>query len=454
MARSDIRGLPRESPLIVARAVGAASAGDSYLPTSGNGGYGVEHYELDLRYRLVTNRLEGTATIHAVSTQVLARFSLDLSRLRVSRARVQGQRGTRFSQTTHKLVIVPGTAIAADTPFTVVIDYAGAPAPRSSKWGAVGWEELDDGVLVAAQPSGAPTWFPCNDHVADKARYSIRFATDQAYAVVCNGVLAEHRNTAGQGHWRYEQDEPTATYLATVQIGRYVRTATTWNEIAGVLAYPKSIESRVLTDFEPLGAMMSLFESRFGPYPFDSYTIVVTADDLEIPLEAQSLAIFGANHVDGHRVAERLVAHELAHQWFGNSVGLGAWKDIWLNEGFACYSEWLWSEHSGGPSADTLARQFRRQLSGQSLDIVLGDPSAALMFDDRVYKRGALTLHAVRRTIGDGPFFDLLRAWTGQYRYATVSTAQFRALAAAFSTIPLDALFDGWLVGTALPRLP
>lgn len=432
--------------------IGAATAGDSYLPASGNGGYRVERYDLDVKYRVATNRLDGTAVITAVSTQPLDRFSLDLTRLRATRVRVDGERGTTFRQSPHKLTVTPSAPIPANTTFTVSVDYGGSPAPRSSAWGTVGWEELTDGVIVAAQPSGAPTWFPCNDSVADKAVYGVRVTTEQGYSVVSNGVLVEHNVARGQ--WRFEQAEPTATYLMTVQIGRYARTPIDLESVAGLLAYPKAIEQRVLTDFAGVGAMMALFERSFGPYPFPSYTVVVTADELEIPLEAQGIAIFGANHADGHGVAERLVAHELAHQWFGNSVGLAAWKHIWLNEGFACYAEWIWSEHCGNATADSLARSFRRQLAALPENIVVGDPGPKLMFDDRVYKRGALTLHALRLTIGDDAFFALVREWTTAHRHSTVTTDDFRELAATRSAVSLDALFDSWLFQTALPRLP
>lgn len=436
------------------RSVGAATGGDSYIATSGNGGYGVDHYELELRYRPVTNRLDGVATITATSTQVLERFSLDLSRLRVSRLRIDGQRGTRFIQTTHKLTVTPARPIPAGAEFTIVIDYGGAPTTRTSRWGPVGWEELADGVLVAAQPSGAPTWYPCNDVVSDKASYRIRMTIDPAYTVVCNGALIERRTVAGQGVWTFDQPEPTATYLATVQIGRYATAKRDWDSVPGTIVYPAPIEAGVFSDFGKLPEMMALFQRLFGPYPFAGYTVVVTPDVLEIPLEAQGLAIFGSNHAAGDAGWERLVAHELAHQWFGNSVGVAAWKHIWLNEGFACYAEWLWSEQNGGMSADGLARQFRRDLSGRALDITVGDPGPTLMFDDRVYKRGALTLHALRRTIGDEPFFDLLRSWALTHRFGTVTTDDFRALAATFSDKLLDRLFEGWLFSTALPRLP
>jgi len=396
--------------------------------------------------------LAGTATIYARATHLLERFSLDLVRLGVSKVRIEGHRGTRFVQTQRKVTITPAAGIPADTEFTVVLDYAGSPGPSSSRWGTVGWEELADGVIVAAQPSGAPTWFPCNDSVFDKASYGIRIATDPNYTVVCNGHLVERRVVAGQAHWHYEQSQPTATYLVTVQIGRYALEATSLDGVPGVIAYPRSIGDRVSQAFAPMTRMMALFQDRFGPYPFDDYTVVVTPDELEIPLEAQSLAIFGANHVDGG--SERLVAHELAHQWFGNSVGLAHWRDIWLNEGFACYSEWIWAEHSGGLSAHALARQYRRGVAAQPLDIVVGDPGPALMFDDRIYKRGALTLHALRNTIGDPAFFRLLQEWTSTFRCAAATTDDFRRMAAGYSSRSLDRLFDGWLFSTALPRLP
>ena len=423
-------------------------AGDPYTPGSGNLGYGVDHYDLELRYRVVTNRLEGVATITATSTQALKSVVFDLSRLTVSKVRMAGARGTKFRQSPTKLTVLPLTPIPAETEFTFTIEYAGAPRPRRTQWGLVGWEELADGVLVASQPTGAPSWFPCNDTVGDRATFSIQVAVDQAYSVIANGELVQHRMASGWGHWHYRQELPTSTYLATVQIGRYELEATPF----GTLAYPLPLRTRVHADVAAIPAMMALFEDRFGPYPFPSYSIVVTPDDLEIPLEAQGLAIFGANHIDGHGVLERLVAHELAHQWFGNSVGLARWQDIWLNEGFACYAEWLWSEHNGGPSADTMATQARRRLTIEPADLVIGNPGPALMFDDRVYKRGALTLHAVRTAIGDTSFFDLLRAWTAEHRFGTVTTDDFRRLTASFSDVDLEPIFDRWLFATAVPR--
>lgn len=401
---------------------------------------------------MLTNRLDATATIEAVSTQQLTRFSFDFNRLQAGRVLVDGRRA-KSVLSPGKLTITPATPIDSGAAFTVVIEYSGSPAPRRSAWGLVGWEELEDGVIVASQPSGAPSWFPCNDHPSDKARYSIRVTTEQAYTVLCNGVLTGHSVSSGRASWQFEQQQPTASYLATVQIGRYTTTPIELGGVPGTLAYPKEIEARVEADCGQLPGMMACFEEAFGPYPFDGYTVVTTPDDLEIPLEAQGMAIFGANHIDGEGGEERLMAHELAHQWFGNSVGLDAWQHIWLNEGFACYAEWLWSEHSGKESADSLARAARTKLKGLPADILVGDPGSADMFDDRIYKRGALTLHAVRLTIGDSAFFSLVKEWTDAHRHSTATTDDFRALAAGYDE-SLDGVFEAWLFSLPLPTLP
>jgi aminopeptidase N len=217
---------------------------------------------------------------------------------------------------------------------------------------------------------------------------------------------------------------------------------------------PPRLRAAALHDLARQPQMLALFEDRFGPYPFGGYTVVVTDDDLEIPLEAQGLSVFGANHMDGRRGSERLVAHELAHQWFGNSLTVARWRDIWLHEGFACYAEWLWSQEAGGWSADRHARSAWTRLSVLPQNLVIGDPGPHAMFDDRLYKRGALTLHALRLTVGDTAFFDILRAWTARYRHGSVSTALFVATASEVAGVFVGPLLDAWLYDEALPALP
>lgn len=425
----------------------------AYLPRSGTHDFSVLRYDLDLDYRVTTNRLDATALIRARAEVPLTSIMLDLVHLKAKKVRVDGQKRARFSQSATHLRILPAWPIPAGAEFTVEIAYDGSPVPRRTRWGTLGWEELTDGVIVASQPSGAPTWFPCNDRPSDRAAYGIRMTTEQAYTVLATGEPTGHSVSGGRGTWTFEREEPTATYLASVQIGRYTLEPRRTAGVEWVVAYPPALARRVLHDFEPVGRMLERFQTLFGPYPFPSYTVVVTEDPLEIPLESQAMATFGSSHADGRSGSERLVAHELAHQWFGNSVGLASWHDIWLNEGFACYAEWLWSEVSGGMSAAAHARIHHAALRLAPSNLLLGDPGPDSMFDDRVYKRGACLLHALRLRLGDDVFFELLRTWTRENRFGTVTSADFEALAERFSDEPLGGFFDAWLRETRLPSL-
>ena len=432
---------------------GATSLGDDYTPISGNGGYIVEHYDIDISYKMGTGRLTGTTAIQAMATEDLTRFTLDLVTLRATKVAINGVRIKSFSQSTTKLIISPPIELVRDQRFEVSIDYAGAPTPRATHWGSVGWEDLEDGVLVASQPIGAPTWFPCNDHPSIKATIDLRIATDRQYSVIASGRLESTRIDGGMRVWHYRQDEPTATYLASICIGKLELQQSVKAGVDVTFAYPKSLEKRVFADLSSTEDMIEFFSQVFGPYPFSNYTVVVTPDDLEIPLEAQNLAIFGANHMAGNGSEERLVAHELAHQWFGNSVGLKRWQDIWLNEGFGCYAEWLWSEAQGKKTTDELAAHHHALLSALPQDLILSNPTPALMFDDRVYKRGALTLHSLHHRLGSDAFFDLVRDWTSTYAHGAAGTAEFRQIAAQHSPKNLDAFFESWLDRPALPAL-
>lgn len=433
---------------------GGGSGGDRYLPGLGDDGYHVVAYDLDLDYRPRGNRLNAVADLDIVALRPLQQLSFDLSRLRVDRVMVDGVRAVDIRHTGHKLTVTLSSPLDSGAEARVTVEYSGKPAPRRSQWGPLGWEELEDGVLVASQPSGASTWFPCNDHPAEKSRYRIRIRTDAGYEAVGNGYLRESSDSGGRITRVYEQPEPTSAYLATLQIGRYVTKHGHADGTALGIIHPATLARRVNHDFAPLADMLRFFVSTFGPYPFEQFSVVVTADPLEIPLEAQAMAVFGSNHVDGASGSERLIAHELAHQWFGNSVGVAQWRDIWLNEGFACYAEWLWSEHSGGDTAEVLARAFHQRLSLLPTDILIGDPGPADMFDDRVYKRGALTLHALRRVIGDAAFRQLIIDWTTAHRHGSASTADFVAFAGARGLDGAPAFFERWLMTGELPPLP
>jgi aminopeptidase N len=431
---------------------------DPYLPGHGDPSWSAAHYALDLGYDVAGNMLRGEAVIDAVAEPEegdLSRVVLDLAGLDVVRVRVDGRPPAKYATRGNRLVVTLKTPMVAGTEFRLGVKYAGTPKPLIDKHhGDAGWEELDDGVIVAGQPHGAPTWFPCNDRPDDKASYSITVTAGADYTVVANGELTDKKRGSSTLTWRYEQVEPMATYLATVQIGHYVEHDYPGTSVPVKAVTPADVGEGFDAAFGRQPEMMAAFVDRFGPYPFASYTAVITSDDLEIPLESQGLSTFGRNFCRDDWGSIRLVAHELAHQWFGNAVTLARWQDIWLHEGFACYSEWLWSEASGGESADHWAAHHREKLAGLDQDLVLADPGPELMFDDRVYKRGALTLHALRLTVGDDAFFAVLRGWVADHSGGSVTTEEFREHAAASTGADLDALFDAWLTEEKLPDLP
>ncbi|WP_024792849.1 M1 family metallopeptidase [Tomitella biformata] len=424
---------------------------DPYAPGHGHTDYRVTRYDLELEYKVASNRLAGQAVITAVAAVDLTKLTLDLApSMGVARVSVNEARAVKFSHRRRRLSITLPRPAPVGSALRITVRYSGSPAPLAGPWGEAGFEELTEGALVAAQPTGAPSWFPCNDHPGDKASYRISIAAESQYLALANGELVSRRARAGHTTWVYEQAAPMATYLATLQIGRYELLEQP-AQVPIRAAIPPARRADFAHDFARQPQMMAVFEELFGPYPFPSYTVVVTEDELEIPVEAQAMSIFGANHCDGTNPEERLVAHELAHQWFGNSLGLRRWRDIWLNEGFACYAEWLWSERSGGPSAAALAAAAHAMLAALPQDLLPVDPGPDLMFDDRLYKRGALVLHALRGALGDEKFFALLREWTRRHRHCTVETADFLEIAASFSAVPLQPLWTDWLLSPALP---
>ena len=432
---------------------GANHSTDSYLPGHGNGGYRVLHYDLDLDYRIVSNRLAGRAVVTAVATQPLSRFTLDLGWLRVQDVRVDG-RPARYAHRPDKLQIKPERPIGAGETFRVDVRYAGAPVPISGRWGDLGWEELTDGALVASQPNGSPSWFPCDDQPGAKATFRVTVTTATPYAVLVTGDFVSRRRGAGTSTWVYERDEPTSPYLMSVQIGRYELMDLTDGGVVQHAAIPPFLRRNAAHDFGRHGEIMSAMQGLFGPYPFRKYVVVVVDDELDDPVEAQGMAVFGKNHVDGRRTHERLVVHELAHQWFGNSLTVADWRHIWLNEGFATYAEWLWSGVCGEPPTDVLAAKWYAWAKERPQNVIIADPGVDRMFDPLVYQRGALTVHALRTSIGDEAFLPLLRAWVAEHRHGTVTTEQFRAHAQRFARDPLDDLFAAWLDRPALPPLP
>ena len=427
---------------------GSGGLGDPYFPNAGNGGYDVEHYGLTLDYVRTTNRLTGTAVIRARATRSLSSFHLDLRGFAISRLLVQGKPAafTRFGQ---ELVVVPSKGLIDGQPFTVVIDYAGTPTVVTDPDGSIeGWVPTSDGAFVVCEPQGAPAWFPANDNPQDKATFEFSVTVPAGLTVVGNGVLVSSTTAGGKTTWVWREDDLMAPYLSTVTLGQFDLTISTLaSGIPSYVAVDSSISSsRAVLNKIP--AIIAYYESIFGPYPFTSVgAIVDSAPNVGYALETQSKPCFPS------MPGESTLAHELAHQWFGDSVTLERWPDIWLHEGFATWSEWIWSEHKGGTSAQQTFNQLYARPNFPGIwNPPPGNPGgAANLFTSTVYDRGAMTLQALRQRAGDEAFFQILQDWAAENRHANASTADFIALAERDSGLELDAFFQAWLYTPGKP---
>ena len=428
---------------------------DDYFPHNGDHRFEVRSYDLKIEYKPQSNHLSGRAVIEATALEDLTELTLDLRRLQVARVHIDVVNVERFDHRGARLRIRTDEVIEAGELFRITVRYHGRPTPiPDGNNDEMGWDELADGVIVAGQTNGAPSWFPCNDRPSNKASYRMSVAAPSAYRVVANGTLVSRHRGATNTTWVFEQVEPMATYQATVQIGRYVSRRLRDSAVPITYVLPARLLNRFEGAFGRQGDMMDFFVRSFGPYPFPAYTAVITDDELDIPLESQGLSVFGSNMLGDDWNSVRLVAHELAHQWFGNSLTLTDWRDIWLHEGFACYCEWLWSEESGVASAQERATHHWKALAKGSSKHHLADPGPNHMFDDWVYKRGALLLHSLRLTIGDNTFFSLLREWVALHTHGSVNTRDFIDLAEEISAVDLSDLFSEWLDEPTLPPLP
>ena len=337
------------SPVTASAVTGPQTSGDSLFPRIGNRGYNVRHYSIKLTYES-SGSIRATTTITAIASKRLSSFSLDLEGLTVGRVVVDG-RTAAYNHLGAKLVVTPRTPVTGR--FIVAVSYAGTPKPHIDPDDALdGWIPSSDGATVVSEPVGAMTWFPNNNTPRDKATFTIAVNVPKHLEVAGSGDLAGRRRHGARTTWVWRQSRPMATYLAMISIGDYdvyhstMKTATgrklpVWSFIEpslGSLASQRALIPKIIR-FE---------ERRFGRYPFGSTGIVVKNLDVDYSLETQNRPVFDATVDDLPDTAS--LVHELAHQWYGDSVTPKDWGDIWLNEGFATYAEWWWAAAHGGPS--------------------------------------------------------------------------------------------------------
>jgi aminopeptidase N len=329
----------------------------------------------------------------------------------------------------------------------VLVAYGGETTrPEDIEGALYGWVTMRDGAMVVGEPEGSMTWYPVSDHQTDKATYGFEITVPEGKVAVANGLPAREPVTQdGWTTWFWDAPDAQASYLTTASVGDYeLRHSATPDGLPIIDAVDDNLTpaNAATTDASlALEAdMIAFIEGAFVPYPFNSSGSIVDDDTVGYALETQTRPVYS-------RVArESTVVHELAHQWFGNAVSPGQWRDIWLNEGWATYVEWLWSEHTGGdPAQASFDEVMAIPADDEFWALTIADPGALGLFHDPIYDRGAATLHALRVKIGDDAFFAATREWLTRYDDSTGTTEDFQAVSEEASGQELDTFFDVWV---------
>jgi aminopeptidase N len=453
---------------------GAAGLNDRLDPGLGNGGYDALHYDLDLRYATSapSQAIDGTVTIAARATQALSQFNLDFAGQSVSDVTVDGA-PARSRRDDEELVVTPRRSLRNGEVFLFRARFTAVPTEIDEEdLTSTAFFVHEDGSATAGQPFFEHFVYPSNDHPRDKATFTFRFDVPAGTTAVANGVELGHWTRRGRTTWIYLQRQPMATELTQLAVGDLAITSPARRP--GVIL--RDVTARAITaDMQPFLAVgpsqIDWMQARVGRYPFDTYGTLIIRAPLGFALETQTLSIFDTTWFTDTDYWDPTMLHELAHQWFGDSVSPYEWSDIWLNEGHATWYEFLYGEDTGQLVADTeggypdetgyaTVEELMRAIyaHGDEWRVESGPValplSADTMFDQQVYLGGALVLYALRQVVGDATFQRIEREWVDRYRDRSPSTDDFIALASQVSHRDLSGFLRAWLYGTKTPPMP
>ncbi|MEU5716008.1 M1 family metallopeptidase [Streptomyces sp. NPDC020403] len=446
-----------------APAPGPLGIGDRLFPHLGNPGYDVLSYDISLRYHgRATEPLDAVTRIDARTTAPLERVNLDFARGTVRSVQVNGL-GSRFSTEDEDLIVRPPARLPAGVPLRITVRHTSDP---SGDTGTGGWVPTADGLAMANQADAAHRVFPGNDHPSDKAYFTFHVTAPEEYTVVAGGLPTGKRRHGATTTWTYRTGHPMATELAQVSIGRSAvlrRTGPRGLPVRDVV--PAADRGKLEPWLRRTPGQLAWMEEQVGPYPFETYGLLVADTDTGFELETQTLSLFERSLFTdaGHPAwyIESIMVHELAHQWFGNSVSPRTWSDLWLNEGHATWYEARYAEeHAQKP----MERRMREAYSRSDAWRAAGGPPAhpdapstdhkISLFRPVVYDGSALVLYALRQEIGEAAFDRLERTWVRTHRDGSAGTAQFTALASRIAGRDLTDFFDGWLYAERTPPMP
>ena len=432
----------------------ATGLGDELFPALGAPGVDVLSYDVVLDVDVVAGAFDAQIDIVVAVDSGLNRLALDARDFDVDLVEVDGMTAN-FEQTADELLI----DLPADRAeqITAIIRYSAAPDGGLSPVGLpAGWFPTEDGAYVLNEPDGARTWLPSNDHPSDKATWRFEISAPGARTVSANGTLVQTGSDTEP--WVWESNDPMTTYLVHLVIGDYELIEADPVELADGRLLPLTHLVPVGTAeqhqvyFDQTAPQLVYFEELFGPYPLSEYGLAFVDSPPGLAMETQGRSLFAASDFESGTLdffQHLLLAHELAHQWFGNIVSPAEWTDLWLNESFATYSQWMWLDEVGlAPIEGQAGGALRARQDGTEST---GAPSVSNLFGFETYDGGAVIVHALRLELGDELFFPLLQRWLADNAGTSQSTEAFIAHAEEEAGRDLATFFDDWLFATDLP---
>ncbi|MFI1734198.1 M1 family metallopeptidase [Streptomyces acidicola] len=438
--------------------------GDRLFPYLGNPGYDVRSYDLAFTYS-GSNRepLSAVTTIDARTTAPLKHVNLDFAHGTVRSVEVNGAPAA-FTSAGEDLVLTPRAPLPGGSPLRITVRHTSNPVYAEGTDG--GWVRTADGLAMANQADAAHLVFPCNDHPSDKALFTIRVTAPQGHTAVANGLpVGVHRGPRATT-WTYRTQHPMATELAQVSIGRSTVLRRTGPRGLPVRDVVPTKERKTLEPWlAKTPAQIAWMERKAGAYPFETYGLLIADTRTGYELETQTLSLFERELFTRSEYpqwyVESIMVHELAHQWFGNSVSPRTWSDLWLNEGHATWYEALYADEKSGKSLEARMKAAYATSDRWRTD---GGPPAMpkepkpgrkiSIFRPVVYDGAALFLYALRQEIGRPAFDNLERSWVRVHRDGAAGTRDFQDLASRVAGRDLSGFFRAWLYGTKTPPMP
>ncbi|TLS47481.1 M1 family metallopeptidase [Streptomyces montanus] len=438
--------------------------GDRLFPHLGNPGYDVLAYDLAFTYPgSNTKPLPTVTTIAARTTEWLDQVNLDYSNGSVRSVEVNGA-PAKYRGAGEDLVVTPATPLPPGSRMRITVRHDSNPVPEEDV--KSGWVRTRDGLAMANQADAAHRVFPGNDHPSDKAMFTVRITAPNGYTAVANGLPVAVARRAATTTWAYRTAHPMATELAQVSIGR---SSVLRRSGPGGLPVRDVVPAKDREQLEPwlekTPDHIAWMERKVGRYPFETYGLLVAEARTGFELETQTLSLFERELFTRPEYpkwyVESIMVHELAHQWFGDSVTPRTWSDLWLNEGHATWYEALYAEETADRP---LEKRMRAAYRASDTWRAAGGPPAApkapgsdegmSIFRPNVYDGSALVLYALRQEIGHPAFERLERTWVNAHRDDIATTADFQRLASAVAGRDLGGFFKAWLYGEKTPPMP